>query len=177
MANDFQISVTSMQDDAPFFIASTVSKDKDVLPITAIGGYMLYLQNTSTTKVIDIKKIMASASTPGVVLRWTKNVMLEEVNNAVLQAPVNISGKDEAEAVCYKWNGIGNGIVGIDAGVKVDAHILGIGYTSIMIKATLGLFDNMALHFKHPEGTPDTTCSILFSYRDIEMVEPEVQDV
>ncbi len=173
MIHDFQISITSMQEDAPFFIASTASEEKDVLSMTAIGGYMLYLQNTSVTRVIEVKKITASVSTPGAVLRWTKNVTIGDVDNTILQPPVSISGPEVSDAICYKWNGIENGIVGISEGVKVDAYILDIGYTSIMINATLGRFDNMALHFKHPEGMPDFTCGIKFSYRDIDVQETE----
>jgi len=176
MPEDFQISITSTRNRPPFFVVSTASEEKDVLSMTAVGGYALYLQNTSVTKVIDIKKIMASASTPGVVLRWTKDVLLGEVENAILRPPVNISGTEEAEATCYKWNGIQNGIVGITEGAKVDAQILDIGYTSIMVNATLGRMDNIALHFKHPEGAPDIGCSLIFSYRDIEPVEQDAQD-
>ncbi len=173
---NFQLSVTSIEDNKQFYIASTASEERDVLSMTAVGGYVLYLQNTSTEKVIEIAEIMASVSTPGGVLRLTKGVMLKEVDNAALQPPVNISGKEEAEAKCYKWDGIGNGIVGISEGEKIDAHILDIGYTPITMNATLGRFDNIALHFKHPEGMPDLGCAIRFSYRDIEAVDPEDRD-
>ena len=173
MEHNIQLSITSNENATPFFIASTASDSGDVLSITAIGGYVLYLQNTSTKKIIIIDEITASASTPGVVLRWVKNVEIGVIDNAELKEPVNISGKEKAEAICYKWDGIENGIVGIDdeKGAKVKTYILDIGHTSIKTKASLRTFDNIALHFKHPEGAPDVECGIQFSYQDIE--EPE----
>ncbi len=172
MLPDFQISITSLQDDAPFFIASTASEEKDTLSITAIGGYVLYLQNTSATKIIEINKIMASASTPGVVLRWVKSVIINKdvLANNNAHAPVNINGNEEIkDVVCFNWTGVGNGIAGINDGEIVKTFILDIGHTSIKTKAMLGAFDNIGLHMKHAEGMPEIECGIQFSYRDVEI--------
>ena len=168
MANDFQLSITQIGDDPLVFIANTADTE-DTLSLTANGGYMLYLQNTSATRVLVVEKIMASASTPGVVMRWMKGVTIDGLNNNNIHSPININGNEKAtEIVCYNWNEIGDGILNISEGVKVKTFILDIGYTPIKTNAVLGAFDNMALHFKHDKGTPEIECGIQFSYQDIE---------
>ena len=173
MEHNFQLSITEIGDDPLVFIANTADAS-DILGLTANGGYMLYLQNTSTSKSLVVEKIMASASTPGVVMRWEKSMTIDELNNNTTHSPVNINGNEKAEElVCYSWDGIGDGILNISDGVKVKTFILDIGYTEIKTKAVLGRFDNMALHFKHDTGTPDIECGIQFSYQDIDEQEPE----
>ena len=176
MTHDFQLSVTAISDDPLVFIANT-SDTEDTLSLTANGGYMLYLQNTSPSRVIKIEKIMASASTPGVVMRWMKSVTIDGLNNNNIHAPVNINGnEDPTEIVCFNWNEIGDGILNIDKGMKVKTYILDIGHTGIKVNATLGAFDNMALHFKHDKGMPEIECGIQFSYQIAEQTEAESKD-
>ena len=170
MIHDFQISITSKEDDSLVFIANTADT-KDTLSLPGVGGYVLYLQNTSTSKIIEINKIMASASMSDVVLRWVKGVTIDNdvlANNNV-HTPVNINGNEKAtDIVCFNWDEVGNGIAGIGGGVTVKTFILDIGHTPIKTKATLGAFDNIGLHMDHPTRMPEIECGIQFSYRDVE---------
>ena len=128
------------------------------------------LQNLCQTSTIEIEKIMVSASTPSVVMRWTKGVTIDGLNNNNIHAPVNINGNEEAtEIICYNWNEIGDGIINIDEGMKVKTFILNIGHSEIKTNAVLGAFDNIALHFKHANGMPEIECGIQFSYLDVEI--------
>ena len=167
---DFILSITE-EERGLVFMANTADT-ADTLTLTANGGYMLYLQNKATDRVLRIEKIMASASTPGVVLRWEKSATVDKeiLDNNNIHAPVNINGNKEAtEIVCYNWNEIGgDGIVGVENGETIKTFILGMGHSEIKINAVLGAFDNMALHLKHPEGMPEIECGIQFSYQDIE---------
>lgn len=171
MLPDFQISITSKKDDSMVFIANTADTE-DVLTLPGVGGYVLYLQNTSATKIIEINKIMASGSTSGVILRWVKSVTINKdvLANNNAHAPVNINGNEEIkDVVCFNWTGVGNGIAGINEGEIVKTFILDIGYTPIKTKAILGAFDNIGLHMKHEDGMPEIECGIQFSYRDAEI--------
>ncbi len=168
MIHDFQISITSKEDDSLVFIANTADTE-DTLSLPGVGGYILYLQNKSTTKIIEINKIMASASMPNVILRWVKGVTVDKdvLANNNDHTPVNINGNEKIkDIVCFSWDEGGNGIAGIDEGVVVKTFILGMGHTPIKTKATLGAFDNIGLHMEHAIGRlPEIECGIQFSYR------------
>ena len=90
------VSVTE-EERGLVFIANTADTE-DTLTLTANGGYMLYLQNTSASRDIVIEKIMAGASTPGVVMRWMKGVTIDNkiLDNNNIHVPVNINGNKKS---------------------------------------------------------------------------------
>ena len=161
MPDNFELSINRKEDRA-LFIANS-----DLFPAPAIGGFALYLQNT-TENPIAINNIMVSVGEYGGVLRWCKNAAVDNIADEKQIDPIGLNGSIEAETICYKWDGENNGIAGISDGDLVKPIRVSEGYTPIHIKSTLGLFDNIALHFTPTVGTVDFECGILFSQEMID---------
>jgi hypothetical protein len=166
MSNEIRLLITPAEDERLNFIANTADTS-DTLTMTANGGFMLYLQNKSLTKVLEINKIMASVSTSGGTLKWMKNLIITELDNFNNHSPVNINGEEAAEVTCYNWNGEQDGIVGIKDGIIVKTFILDEGYTPILVNSTLSAFGNIALHYIPKVGSPEFECGLQFSYKEI----------
>ena len=159
--NEFSLSITPKENEL-VFIANT-----DVLPAPQVGGFMLYLQNTAETRIV-INKLMVSVGEYGGVVQWFKNVTVDEMADAELHPPVDLNGDADVASACYKWDGMNNGIAGISDGVLVKPLFAAEGYTEINIKSTLGLFDNLALHFVPVVGDTLFECGVLFSQEMID---------
>ena len=107
-----------------FFVNTTATAD--TLTVTATGGYMLTLQNTSPTRFLFIAAVFVSTDVAAGVCAFERNPTLGSLGNNSAATPVNMnfSSGITAEATCNIWDEASNGITGVTAGSVMASHIL-----------------------------------------------------
>jgi len=159
-------SIISREKGDAYFANTTDTAD--TLTMTATGGVMLYLQNTSRTKTMVLEKILTSATTAGGVVKWTKNMTVTTITNHNTHVPVNLNFKsgNTADATCYSWNETGDGMTTFTVGTVIKTFITGAGFTAHPIDGAiiLGFNDSITINYKPVSGTPEFECGIRFHY-------------
>lgn len=114
--------------DREAYFANT-AQTADVLAITATGGPVLHISNLSTTNMLFINKIIVTNSVAGTVFKWLRNTVVGTIGNNNVMVPVNanFSSSNTANATCYSWNQVGDGMTGITNGSIGVSFILGVG--------------------------------------------------
>jgi len=120
------------------------------LTVTATGGYMMYLKNTSTLYDAIIARITISTSAM-MVLTLIKNPTIGPLGNEVAITAVNKNFKSGkvAEVDCYGWDEVGDGITGVTGGTCIGTYqINGIDRLLFDEAMCIGLNDIVAIKAK-----------------------------
>jgi hypothetical protein len=117
--------------DGLAFIAHT-GTTADTLTITATGGPILYLKNTSTTKDIVLAGMRMYSSAAATIVKLIRNPTLGTIGNenTFTSVNANFGSNTPATATCYTWDEVGNGMTGLSAGTEAAVYGIGVGSTS-----------------------------------------------
>lgn len=134
--------------------AYMVSLGTEALPtltVTATGGYMMYLKNTSTLYDAIISRIVLTTSAL-MEITIMKNPTIGSIGNEATITPINknfASGK-VADVDVYGWDEVADGITGISGGDCVGTCQVN-GFENLLFdEATcLGLNDIIAIKAKN----------------------------
>jgi len=133
------------------YTAPLGTEAKPTLTVTAAGGYMMYLQNTSTNYDMVLGRITISTSALMEIVVM-KNPTIGALSNNVAITPVNKNFKSGkvAEAACVGWDEVGDQITGITAGTCIGTYQID-GFERILLdEATiLGINDIIAIKAKN----------------------------
>lgn len=133
------------------YMASLGTEAKPTLTVTATGGYMMYLKNTSTDYDAIIARITVSTSAL-MLVTVMKNPTIGALVNETAITPVNknfASGK-VADVDVYGWDEVGDQITGITAGTCAGTYQIN-GFERILFDESicLGLNDLIAIKAKN----------------------------
>lgn len=139
---------------AQAYIASLGTEALPTLTVTNVGGYMMYLKNTSTNYDAIIARLTISTSVLMEIVVM-KNPDIGALGNETAITPVNknfMSGKVAAVDV-YGWDEVADGITGIGAVVAGDCagtyQINGLERILFDESLCLGLNDVIAIKAKN----------------------------
>lgn len=154
---------TSAKTEESYFANTTNAAN--TLTTTATGGGVLFLRNNSSTKLMVIEKVLSSADTAGGVVVWKKNVTVGTIGNNNVHIPVNLNfgSTKEADALCYNWDEVGDGMTGITNGEVVKTFITGVGFTIHPIDGTIIMEKNSNILIEYI-GAGEFECGIRFYY-------------
>ena len=133
------------------YIAPLGTEAKPTLTVTATGGYMMYLKNTSTEYNAIIARITVSASAL-MLITIMKNPTIGSLGNETAIIPVNknfASGK-VADVDVYGWDEVGDQITGVTGGTCAGTYQIN-GFERILFDESicLGLNDIIAIKAKN----------------------------
>lgn len=133
------------------YMATLGSEAKPALTVTATGGYMMYLKNTSTSYEAIIARVTISTSAL-MLITIMKNPTIGSLNNEASITPVNKnfrSGKVAAVDV-YGWDEVGDQITGITGGDCAGTYQVN-GFERLVFDESLclGLNDIIAIKAKN----------------------------
>ena len=133
------------------YMASIGTEAKPTLTVTGIGGYMMYVKNTSTNYNAIIARITVSSSAL-MLISVMKNPVIGSLGNETAVTPTNknfASGK-LADIDVYRWDEVGDQITGITGGECAGTYQIN-GFERILSDESicLGLNDIMAIKAKN----------------------------
>jgi len=105
------------------YMAPLGTEAKPTLTVTAAGGYMMYLKNTSTDYDAVFARLAISTSAL-MVITAIKNPDIGALVNETAITPVNKNFKSGklADVELYGWDEVGDGITGITAGTCIGTY-------------------------------------------------------
>jgi len=150
--------------DGQAYIANTTDT-ADTLTLTATGGPIVYIKNTSTSRSLIIESMCFGSSASGVVVVVTRNPTLGTIGNENTHAPVNCNyfSGNAAEAIVYTWDEVGDGMTGLSGGTKHASFILPAGTTPIPTEGSLVIGRGDSIMFS-AVGAAEFTANIHFYY-------------
>lgn len=133
------------------YMASLGSETTPTLTVTATGGYVMYLKNTSTDYMAIMARITISTSAL-MAITIMKNPTIGSLGNETAITPVNknfASGK-VADVDVYGWDEVGDGITGITAGNCAGTYQVN-GFERVLFDESLclGINDIVAIKAKN----------------------------
>lgn len=136
------------------------------LTVTATGGIMWVLQNTSATDLI-VKKFMLSMAQNQIV-RLIRSPTIGTLGNetAITPANLNLKSNRDAECSCYGWDETGDGITGVTGGTSIytmRSNTGGPAQVESDDALILGRQDVIALHVS---GAGEFNGSFMFYYHE-----------
>tara|TARA_R110000824_G_scaffold364689_3_gene553091 strand:+ start:31482 stop:31922 length:441 start_codon:yes stop_codon:yes gene_type:complete len=98
-------------------------------PVTATGGSIMFLHNTSSTKSIVIDKVVVSCSAAQLTYKSSVGTSLGSVADAdhAQVTNTNTASAKTPGVTAYAWNGSNNGIGGLSGGSIVNLVELAAG--------------------------------------------------
>jgi hypothetical protein len=133
------------------YMASLGTEALPTLTVTATGGYMMYLKNTSTNYMAIMARITISTSAR-MLITIIKNPTIGSLGNETAIVPVNKnygSGK-LADVDVYGWDEVGDAITGITGGDCGGTYQVN-GFERLLFDESLclGLNDIVAIKAKN----------------------------
>lgn len=133
------------------YMASLGTEALPTLTVTAAGGYMMYLKNTSTDYVAIIARLSVSTSALMEIV-VIKNPTIGVLGNNTAITPINknfASGK-VADVEVYGWDEAADGITGITAGTCAGTYqVNGLERVVFDESLCLGINDIIAIKAKN----------------------------
>lgn len=136
--------------DEQAYMASLGTEAMPTLTVTATGGYMMYLKNTSTNYDAIIARLTVSTSAM-MSVTIMKNPTIGILVNEVASVPVNKNFKSGkvADVDVYTWDEVGDGMTGITAGACAGTYqINGLDRILFDESMCIGLNDIIAIKAK-----------------------------
>lgn len=133
------------------YMASLGTEAKPTLTVTATGGYMIYVKNTSTDYDMIIARISVSTSAL-TVITVMKNPTIGSLGNEVVTTPINKNFKSGkvADVDVYGWDEVGDEITGITGGSCAGTYqVSGLERILFDESLCLGLNDIIAVKAKN----------------------------
>lgn len=165
-SEEHDIAVT----EAQAYFANTADT-ADTLTLATGNTYnLLYIKNTSTTKLLIVEKIIASFDTAGIVFKFIKNHTLgtASANNAHEPVNVNFASNNTADCVAHNWDETGtSGIGGLTGGTTIKTFNLVAGPTFFPVDGFMVLGPNNAITLtatNNTGGNVEGECGIRFYY-------------
>lgn len=156
----------SLTDGRAFFVSHGAVAD--TLTVTDTGGYVMVLQNTSSTLDLVISNIFVGSDAAGDTFAIERNPTLGSLGNntSVTPANLNFGSGLAAEATAYAWNETGDGITGITAGPELSTYITTGGTQVLPIDDTFVLSEDDIIAIRaHGTGSAsEFAVSIRFHY-------------
>lgn len=119
----------SMVGDA--YIASMAQGVADTYTMAnADTGPMLHIVNDNPDKFLVIEKVIVSADTAGIIMKFLRNMTVGSLgdNTAITPANSNTGSSKVAAVTCNVWDETGvTGITGLTAGTDIHSFILDAG--------------------------------------------------
>ena len=135
---------------AQAYMTSLGTEAKPTLTVTATGGYMMYLKNTSTDYDAIIARITAATSAQ-MSITIMKNPTIGSLGNETAVVPVNknFSSGKVADVDVYAWDEVGDQITGITGGTCGGTYqVNGLERLLFDESLCLGLNDIIAIKAK-----------------------------
>ena len=133
------------------YMASLGTEAKPTFTVTATGGYMIYVKNTSTSYDMIIARITITTSAL-TIITIMKNATIGSLGNETSVIPINKNFKSGkvAEVDVYAWDEIGDQITGITGGTCAGTYQVN-GLERILFDESLclGLNDIIAIKAKN----------------------------
>jgi len=140
----------------------------DTLTVTTTKGQMLYVENTSPTKVLCVEKIILSSGAAGTRVTLQRNPVVGTIgaNNTHTAVNLNFSSGKTAEATAYNWDETGTGMTGITAGTTISSFILPAGVFDAPLNGSIVLNkgDSISITVEAASGTPEFAAFIRAYY-------------
>jgi hypothetical protein len=133
------------------YMAALGTEAKPTLTVTATGGYMMYLKNTSTNYDAVIARVTISTSAL-MLITIMKNPTIGVLGNETATVPVNKNFKSGkvADVDVYTWDEVGDQITGITSGDCAGTYQVN-GFERVLFDESicLGLNDIIAIKAKN----------------------------
>jgi len=132
----------------------------NTLTVTATGGALLWMTNTSSVLDVVIDQIIVSASASTMVFKVVTGSTLGSVADNVAQTPVNLhTGKTTtAPVTAHGWDEANNGIGGLTLGSTVHTQLCSVGSAPVDFEGALVLAGGGSLELRfHTAGEAAVT--------------------
>ena len=150
------------------FIANTTTTAKTLTVVSGNTYNLIYLANTSSTRIMVVQTINSSSNAAGGVFTVVKNPTVGTLSNYNVFTPVNLNFSSGllAEATCYSWNEVGTaGITGITGGTTVAAFITGAAPLPLAVEGAFIIPQNTSIVVQYTStGATETSACIRFYY-------------
>lgn len=106
---------------------ANIADQTDYLTVTSgVDTPIVYLRNNSSTnKILRISRYLLGALNFPIVFKIIKSPILGTISNHLTHIPPNtrVGSSNNAEVLCYTWNGTGSGLGGLTNGEKINTFL------------------------------------------------------
>jgi len=154
------------------YIANTTTTANTLTTVTGNTYNLLYIENSSATRLLIVQKIAVSADTAGMVLDVFRNPVLGVVSANNVEIPINdnFSSGKTADGIFHSWDETGTvGIGGLTGGDNIGSNILPGATVVVPIDGSVILGQGNSLTVRATNGTGgnvEVSALVRFYYED-----------
>lgn len=160
--------------DGEAYVANTTDTADTLTTLNGNTYDLLYLENTSSTKILVIEIVGFSASANGGILKFIKNPVKGTIANANNHIPLNsnFASGNEAEATAFSWDEVGIvGISGLSGGDNLASFLTTSNPALLPVSGAFILGRGNSISFQYINntgGNSEVSVQLRFYYDDPE---------